>query len=717
MFNNMKLRTKLMSIGILSTVVPLLIMSAIVIRQNIGMTSVAAEGNAKVAFAGLDHTLQGIYGMCKARHDAVQEHVNAGLNVARNLVNKTGKVSFSEKRVSWDAVNQYTKVSSSVMLPKMMVGDIWLGKNRNINKDSPIVDAVKGIVGGTCTIFQRMNGAGDMLRVSTNVVKKDGTRAIGTFIPAVNPDGKPNPVISTVLKGQIFKGRAYVVNDWYITAYEPIYDAANKVVGVLYVGFSQEGDKSIRQSIMETGVGKTGYVFVLNSKGHYVISKDGKRDGENIWEAKDPNGILFIQEMCKKALALGPGEIAEQRYSWKNQGEAEPRYKLSRLIQFEPWGWIIGAGAYEEEILEVRSQVSAIGRQSNVVLAFVFGFALLGAVLVWFFVAKGIAGKIGRIVTPLTESSDQVSSASGQVSASSQSLAEGSAEQAASIEETSSSIEELSSMTKQNADNAGQADNLMKETSRMVGQAGDSMAALTTQIGEISKASEETQKIIKTIDEVAFQTNLLALNAAVEAARAGEAGAGFAVVADEVRNLALRSAEAAKNTAVLIEGTVKKVGEGSEMVTRTNDGFAQVAESAQKVAELIGEISAASAEQSQGIGQINTAVAEMDKVVQQNAAGAEESASASEEMNAQAEEMKAMVGELVAIVGGSAHGKAQGPRAVAHSVKAAAGSTKSSTRHALPAPIRKTKGAGVQKGKETTPEEIIPFDDEDFKEF
>jgi len=252
----------------------------------------------------------------------------------------------------------------------------------------------------------------------------------------------------------------------------------------------------------------------------------------------------------------------------------------------------------------------------------------------------------------MDEGADQVASASGQLSGSSQSLAEGAAEQAASIEETSSSLEEMSSMTKQNADKAHEADNLMKESTKVMERANQSMNELNTSMTEISKASEETQKIIKTIDEIAFQTNLLALNAAVEAARAGEAGAGFAVVADEVRNLAMRAADAAKNTAGLIEGTVKKVKDGSELVITTNEAFTEVATSASRVGELVGEIDAASNEQAQGIDQVNKAVGEMDKVIQQNAANAEESASASEEMNAQAEQMKGAVSELVALVGG-----------------------------------------------------------------
>jgi len=334
------------------------------------------------------------------------------------------------------------------------------------------------------------------------------------------------------------------------------------------------------------------------------------------------------------------------------------------------------------------------------------GATLIG-ILMAIFITRSITRPINRVIAGLDEGAAQVASASGQVSSASQGLAEGSSEQAASIEETSSSLEEMSSMTKQNADNANQADNLMKEANQVVGKANDSMVELTQSMEEISKASEETSKIIKTIDEIAFQTNLLALNAAVEAARAGGAGAGFAVVADEVRNLAMRAADAARNTAELIEGTVKKVNEGGELVATTNEAFTEVAENASKVGELVGEIAAASNEQSEGIEQVNKAVVEMDKVVQENAANAEESASASEEMNAQAEQMKSYVEDLVVLVGATSK-KATKIAAVTAKPQVAA-------RHrAVPAPTRHDI---VPRTREVKPEQVIPMDDDDFKDF
>ncbi len=278
--------------------------------------------------------------------------------------------------------------------------------------------------------------------------------------------------------------------------------------------------------------------------------------------------------------------------------------------------------------------------------------ALVIGVVVAFFITRSITAPIKFIITGLNEGAGQVASASAQVSSSSQSMAEGASEQAASIEQTSSSMEEMASMTQRNAANANQADGLMTEANQVVSTANKSMEQLIKSMKDISSTSEETVQIIKTIDEIAFQTNLLALNAAVEAARAGEAGAGFAVVADEVRNLAMRAGVAAKSTAELIQGTVKKIQNGVSLVSATNKAFNKVAGSSAKAGELVSEIAQASVEQSNGIKQVNIAISEMDKVVQQNAANAEESASSSEEMAAQAEQFRDYVDELVILVTG-----------------------------------------------------------------
>jgi len=260
---------------------------------------------------------------------------------------------------------------------------------------------------------------------------------------------------------------------------------------------------------------------------------------------------------------------------------------------------------------------------------------------------------IHRVVKGLTEGAQAVLSVSSQVSQASQQVAQGSGAQAAGIEETSSALGEIASMTKQNASNAGEANGLMSEVGDLVNKGKESMDRMNAAIQEIKRSSDATSRIVKTIDEIAFQTNLLALNAAVEAARAGDAGKGFAVVAEEVRNLAQRAGEAARNTAALIEGSVKNADQGVSVASETARALKDVTTSVQKVSELVSEIAAASKEQAQGIEQVTAAVAQMNQVTQANAANSEESASASEELKAQVARVNDMIQELVAIAGKS----------------------------------------------------------------
>jgi methyl-accepting chemotaxis protein/methyl-accepting chemotaxis protein-1 (serine sensor receptor) len=269
-------------------------------------------------------------------------------------------------------------------------------------------------------------------------------------------------------------------------------------------------------------------------------------------------------------------------------------------------------------------------------------------------IVRSVNHSLRHSAAELLQGSRQVAAAAGQVAGASQSLAQGASEQAATLEETSSSTTEITAITRRNAENTRSVSGLMTETARRVEEANHNLGEMVQSMKEINTSSEKISKIIRVIDEIAFQTNILALNAAVEAARAGEAGMGFAVVADEVRNLAHRSAQAAKDTAALIEESIAKSNEGNQKLQLVAGSIQQVTSSSSKVKQLVDEIDVGSQEQSRGIEQIATAVTQMESVTQRSAASAEQGAAASEELAAQAQALASIVDRVRSLVGDSA---------------------------------------------------------------
>ena len=539
-----------------------------------------------------------------------------------------------------------------------------------LNLDTATVDRYLAQTGVVATIFAA--DGDEFVRISTSLKKQDGTRAIGTQLDHDHPSYAP------LRAGQRFVGMATLFGKQYITQYDPVRDAAGKVVGVLFIGLDISKNLAmLKDKIRQVRIGQTGYIFIVDAApgaGYGQLVLHPNSEGKSALDFKASDGSLFIRQM----LAQQNGTL---RYTWTAPGESgeRAREKQLRYRAFAPWHWVIAGGAFSDEITlearQLRNQLALSGFIAALV------FALLLYWLVRVLVARPLAlaetaaaqmaagdltvhldarseDEIGRVLRAMNRISDnlsqvvgqvrgsagQIATASGEIASGNLDLSSRTEQQASSLEETAASMEELSSTVRQNVDHAQQASRLARDSASLAAEGGAAVAQVSSTMQAIRSASGKMADIIGVIDAIAFQTNILALNAAVEAARAGEQGRGFAVVATEVRTLAQRSTAAAKDIKDLIRASASTVDLGHAQVSQASATMDTVVASVQQVSTIMAEIAQASDEQRSGIEQVNQAIAQMDQVTQQNAALVEEAAAAADALQEQAQELNQVVG-------------------------------------------------------------------------
>lgn len=373
-FRDWRIRTKLIISTLFLALVPLAVASLLSLNKFTESLKGAYESD-------LAHIITNIHAMCKAQQELLQKKLTADLQIARQILYEHGKLPpiASTRVAEMEVEDQFTREKIKVLIP------LWLIRGKPLLQDHTIVDRVQELVGGTCTIFQRIEGD-RLLRVSTNVLRADGTRAIGTYLPPTSE------VTKTILKGETYRGRAFVVNAWYITAYEPILNDRGEVIGALYVGIPEQSAVSLKSAIKSIKIGKTGYAYIMDSSGNLVVHP--AKEGENILEVKDSSGYAYIKEVIKKAVQLKEDEIGTLRYPWINVelGETSPRMKINKYQYFRDWDWIIVAGGYEEEIFAGVSQVK-----------FFIILVGVGSIALAFLLTIGLSRVVTRPISELTE--------------------------------------------------------------------------------------------------------------------------------------------------------------------------------------------------------------------------------------------------------------------------------------------------------------------------
>jgi len=562
----------------------------VMVNQRIARNSVNDEINA-FTIERVTHTAQKTYNVCQVAEDFIQKSVNTNLNVARAALKEAGGIEVSAKPTTWNANNQYTLVKTLITAPTWSLGGQSLQGDRSFEKPIPVVDSVTEETKDTVTLFQRVNEAGDMLRVATSVVDSDGKRAIGTYIPAIMPDGSANPVVKTILGGQTYRGRAYVVNAWYITAYQPLLDSHGKNIGMLYVGVKQEGVDSLRQAL----------TVASQSGDHSSIGVYYGKSSQNFSNHAviEPTGLAADTKASwlPEVLANGPSLEGEETRGIIVTDPKSGAQSIIRYVYYKPWDWTIVVAADSRDFEGATDRVQ-FQFHKLLIQSIVGGLvALFLSAVFAYWISKRIANPMADLSIQLTSNATQIASSAIHQQANVSTLMASSSQIASAVKEISATSQELLRAMVEIADAAEKTTALAKEGRQGLKGMETSMEVLSSATGSISgklttirTKAARINSVVTAITKVADQTNLLSLNAAIEAEKAGEAGAGFAVVAREIRRLADQSAIATLDIERMVEEMQAAVTSGVEEMRDLSGAVQGGIGSAETIRGQFGEI-------------------------------------------------------------------------------------------------------------------------------
>lgn len=481
----LRLRHKVAGLAIFSALLPVLGLAILIAVQDRKSSRVIEQEIDQIIGGNLKHAVQDLYGLCTVSNALIQKQVTRTLDVADFVLQDAGGVNFGDEKVTWQATNQYTKETTPVILPEMRVGDQPLKPERSFAVRSPVVDQVKDLVGGTCTIFQRINEDGDMLRVATNVETVGNERAVGTYIPATNPDGEPNPVIQRVVRDRAtFDGPAFVVNRWYLSSYQPIFNESGRVVGMLYVGVRRDETKALKQAIADSEVGPNGYAWVMFGKdkdraGQFILTGETFPHNEDINEIVDADGKKFFQEIRESATStdrLKAGQPASKKVIWQDLRGEEHKLEIY-YVYFEPWDWILGITAKAEDFAQPHTQINAVF--DEIFFATMIGAAILLVVIAA--LATWLGGIIAQPISFLTSIAGHV--ARGELDAAQREVESGCGSNA-NGKDLSQATDETGELYRAIQDMIGNLQGLVYEMKGASGQ-------LTESANEISTSAEQ----------------------------------------------------------------------------------------------------------------------------------------------------------------------------------------------------------------------------------